>query len=57
MVNILNGESNGPEKDAAWGWKSAEVLSKAGLRGFGALGLKMAPKRELQDFESTKASL
>lgn len=57
MVNILKGESNGSEKDAAWGWKSNEILNRAGLRGFGALGLKMAPKRELEDFEKAKASL
>ncbi|KAF2233642.1 FAD/NAD(P)-binding domain-containing protein [Viridothelium virens] len=54
MANVLNGQGNGREKDHAWGWKS-DV--NANLRGFGALGLKMAPKRELRDFESDRANL
>lgn len=51
MLNVLDGESNGPERDKAWSWKR-DV--KPGTRGFGALGLKMAPKRELQDFENER---
>lgn len=54
IVNVLNDESNGPDKDRAWGWKND--VNEA-LRGFGALGLKMAQKRELRDFESDRANL
>ena len=54
ITNILNGQGNGPEKDLAWSWKT-DVNTKS--RGFGALGLKMAPKRELRDFESDRANL
>lgn len=41
MLNVLNGNGNGPEKDKAWGWKSGAELQAAG---------SMA-KREFRDFQ------
>ena len=29
MLNILSGQSNGAEKDKAWGWKSSAELEAA----------------------------
>lgn len=29
MLNVLNGNSNGPEKDKAWSWKSERELKAA----------------------------
>lgn len=41
MIKVLNGESNGPEKDKAWGWKSkAELHTPSQLA-----------RKELGDFE------
>lgn len=41
MLNVLQGHSNGPEKDKAWGWKTeAELQAAAGV-----------VKREFTDFE------
>lgn len=41
MMKVLNGESNGSEKDKAWGWKS-----KAELRTPSQFA-----RKELRDFE------
>jgi sarcosine oxidase / L-pipecolate oxidase len=49
MLNILDGRSNGEEKDRAWGWKSAEELRKA--RG------RREKKWELKELENTSSSL
>jgi hypothetical protein len=29
MLNVLSGQSNGSEKDKAWGWKSSAELDSA----------------------------
>ncbi|TKX21885.1 L-pipecolate oxidase-like protein 2 [Elsinoe australis] len=44
MVNVLNGESNGDEKDKAWGWKATADWAKA-------TG-KRVPRRELRDLDN-----
>lgn len=43
VVNVLNGNSDGPEKDAAWGWKKS---------GGNARGVheSLVPDRELGEF-------
>lgn len=43
MLNVLNGQGNGPEKDRAWGWKTAAQLAAAD---------KKHAARELKDFET-----
>lgn len=44
MLNVLSGNSNGSEKDKAWGWKT-----EAELRA----GAEAVPvRRELRDFEA-----
>ncbi|KAF2765496.1 FAD/NAD(P)-binding domain-containing protein [Teratosphaeria nubilosa] len=42
MLNVLNGHSNGPEKDGAWGWKDEETLKTGDKRS--------KSKREFNDF-------
>ncbi|KAL4883990.1 FAD dependent oxidoreductase [Aspergillus karnatakaensis] len=44
VVNVLDGVGNGPVKDKAWGWKSAEENE----RGVHA---SLIPKHEFKDFE------
>lgn len=44
MLNILNGQSNGSEKDKAWGWKSNAELEAARQRSNGV------EQREFQEF-------
>lgn len=46
MVNVLRGQSNGQEKDRAWGWK--DFKSGAAWRGAHE---STAPKRELRELE------
>lgn len=46
MVNVLRGQSNGPEKDKAWNWKDF----KNGVAWRGAHE-STAPKRELSELE------
>lgn len=48
MVNVLNGESNGDEKDKAWGWKATADWEKA-------TG-KRVPRRELRDLDNESSS-
>ncbi len=43
MLNVLNGKSNGAEKDKAWAWKSGAEWRDAQE--------KTVLKRELRDFE------
>ena len=45
MVNVLEGRSNGKEKDEAWCWKSSNAAGKRGAHE------KTEPKRELRDLE------
>ncbi|KAK4986558.1 hypothetical protein LTR50_005242 [Elasticomyces elasticus] len=49
MVNVLDGVSNGDERDQAWGWKS-EAFSGRGAHE------KTEPKRELCDLDDTVAA-
>lgn len=44
MLNVLNGQSNGPEKDKAWGWKSSADLEAA------RRGNKGVDQREFEEF-------
>lgn len=46
MLNVLNGQSNGSEKDKAWGWKSSAEL-EAARRGRGHEGVE---QREFEEF-------
>lgn len=46
MVNVLRGESNGAEKDRAWGWK--DFRNGAAWKGAHE---STAPKRELRELE------
>lgn len=43
MLNVLQGHSNGPDKDKAWGWKTQAELQAA----------TDAVKREFKDFEDS----
>lgn len=43
MLNVLNGKSNGAERDEAWGWKSGAEWTDAQE--------KTVLKRELKDLE------
>jgi len=45
MINILNGKTNGEEKDRIWGWKSAEALRQS-MQIY-----KGRERRELKDYE------
>ncbi|CAK4031370.1 related to FAD-dependent oxidoreductase [Lecanosticta acicola] len=55
MLNVLKGESNGPEKDQAWAWK--QNVNWTDVREFGLLSGKAVAKRELKDLESPLAKL
>ncbi|KAG8168965.1 hypothetical protein KVR01_001714 [Diaporthe batatas] len=44
MLNVLSGQSNGAEKDKAWGWKSSAELEEA-MRG-----RKSGEQREFEEF-------
>ena len=47
MLNVLDGKSNGEQKDRAWAWKTnAEQRSARGDR---------APQRELRDLDEPSA--
>lgn len=55
LLNVLNGESNGEEKDRAWKWKSEEELKERGAKEFGD-SARNSDRRELKDFEVERAS-
>lgn len=56
LLNVLNGQSNGEEKDRAWKWKSEEELQNRGAKEFG--NSPRNPNRlELRDFEEDRAKL
>ncbi|KAF6808283.1 L-pipecolate oxidase 2 [Colletotrichum sojae] len=50
MCNILKGRSNGAEKDAAWGWKSSEVLRNSQPKEMGHVPWS-AQRPELRSYE------
>lgn len=56
MLNVLNGKSNGEEKDRAWKWKSQEELKQRAAKEFGDSPRK-GKRRELRDYEEEKAKL
>ncbi|KAJ4381480.1 hypothetical protein N0V86_002839 [Didymella sp. IMI 355093] len=56
MLNVLNGKSNGAEKDRAWKWKSEEELKERGAKEFGS-SPRHGGRRELRKFEEEKAKL
>ncbi|KAF1931348.1 fructosyl amino acid oxidase [Didymella exigua CBS 183.55] len=56
LLNVLNGESNGDEKDRAWKWKSEKELKQRGAKEFGN-SPRNVNRRELRDFEEEKAKL
>jgi sarcosine oxidase/L-pipecolate oxidase len=56
VLNVLNGKSNGAEKDRAWKWKSEEELKETGAKEFGS-SPRHGGRRELHDFEEEKAKL
>ncbi|KAK7179014.1 hypothetical protein DPSP01_013156 [Paraphaeosphaeria sporulosa] len=56
LLNVLNGESNGEEKDRAWKWKSEEELKERGAKEFGE-SPRNGNRPELRDFEEEKARL
>ena len=55
LLNILHDESNGAEKDKAWGWKSAAGWND--VREFGLLSGRAVAKVELRDLEGGQAKL
>ena len=56
LLNVLNGKSNGEEKDRAWKWKSEDELKERGAKEFGN-SPRDGGRRELRDFEKEKARL
>ncbi|KAF3050099.1 hypothetical protein E8E11_002515 [Didymella keratinophila] len=56
ILNVLNGKSNGEEKDRAWKWKSEEELKERGAKEFGS-SPRNGDRRELREFEEEKAKL
>lgn len=56
ILNVLNGKSNGEEKDRAWKWKSEDELKERGAKEFGN-SPRNSNRRELSDFEEEKAKL
>lgn len=56
ILNVLNGKSNGTEKDEAWKWKSEEELKRKSAHEFGN-SPRNGDRRELRDFELDTAKL
>ncbi|KAF3006911.1 hypothetical protein E8E13_011192 [Curvularia kusanoi] len=56
LLNVINGKSNGEEKDRAWKWKSETELNERGSKEFGN-SPRNDDRRELRDFEEEKARL
>ena len=50
MCNVLQGKSNGDEKDAAWKWKSAAELQRRQSKEFGE-SPRNSQRRELSEYE------
>ncbi|KAF2122453.1 fructosyl amino acid oxidasesarcosine oxidase [Lophiotrema nucula] len=50
MCNVLEGKSNGEEKDGAWKWKTEEELKQRKGKEFGASSRNLI-RRELSDYE------
>ncbi|KAF9700417.1 hypothetical protein EKO04_001700 [Ascochyta lentis] len=56
MLNVINGKSNGEEKDTAWKWKNEEELKRRDAKEFGNSPRK-GNRRELREYEEEKAKL
>jgi sarcosine oxidase/L-pipecolate oxidase len=56
LLNVLNGKSNGEEKDRAWKWKSEEELRERAAKEFGH-STRKNERRQLSDFEEERARL
>ena len=56
MCNVLQGKSNGEEKDAAWKWKSTTELQRRQGKEFGD-SPKNSQRRELSDYEGAVSKL
>ena len=56
LLNVINGRSNGEEKDRAWKWKTEAELNERGSKEFGN-SPRNDNRRELKDFEDEKARL
>lgn len=52
---MLAGESNGPEKDKAWGWKSGGDYNDE--HQYGLLIEKTVAKKELRNLEADECSV
>jgi sarcosine oxidase/L-pipecolate oxidase len=50
MSNVLNGKSNGEEKDTAWKWKSEVELRRRRGKEFGD-SPRNGERRELYDYD------
>lgn len=50
MLNVLAGESNGPEKDKAWAWKGEREFKNE--HQYGLLIEKTVSKKELRDLQA-----
>lgn len=55
MCQILQGKSNGREKDAAWGWKDEATLMNAMKKELGPKSSTL-PLPEFRSFEEGKRS-
>ena len=56
LLNVINGRSNGEEKDRAWKWKTEAELNERGSKEFGN-SPRNDNRREFKDFEDEKARL
>ncbi|KAH6632936.1 fructosyl amino acid oxidasesarcosine oxidase [Boeremia exigua] len=56
LLNVIEGKSNGEEKDRAWKWKSEDELKERCAKEFGN-SPRNEHRRELSDFEEEKARL
>lgn len=53
MLNVLDGKSNGEEKDEAWKWKSEEELKRKQGKEFGDSPRK-GSRTELSEYEDAE---
>ncbi|KAJ4985172.1 L-pipecolate oxidase 2 [Stagonosporopsis vannaccii] len=56
LLNVIDGRSNGEEKDRAWKWKNEDELKKRGAKEFGN-SPRSGSRRELNDFVNDRPKL
>lgn len=56
LLNVIEGKSNGEEKDRAWKWKNGEELKEKAAKEFGN-SPRNSDRKELREFEDEKARL